>query len=270
MAVKTSPQQAEHERTGRLRKLGRVTGALRKSHRKASLQLNETLPLLQHLEELRQRVFRALGAVAVTTILSFAFSTQLIDYLTRPVGGRGALVSIEITENVGIFMRVSLLSGLVFGMPFVAYQALRFVLPGITRRERSVVFFGVPAFTLLLAGGVAFAWFVMIPVAVPFLMTFLGITTHPRPTSYFAFITSLMFWIGVSFEMPLVAMLAARFGLLSARQLLAGWRYAIVGIAVMAAVVTPTVDPVNMGLLMLPLMGLYLISIVLAAIGGRH
>jgi sec-independent protein translocase protein TatC len=243
--------------------------ALGRSHRKARVHLESSLPLLQHLEELRQRLFKAFLALGVTTLLSFAFAGQLVDYLTTPLGGRTALVSIEITENVAIFMRVSLLGGITLGMPVVVYQALRFVLPGLTTRERGWLLFGVPLASLLFLGGAAFAWFLMIPVAVPFLTSFLGITTQVRPSNYFEFITSLMFWMGVSFEMPLVAMLLARLHLISAGQLARGWRYAVVGIAIVAAAITPTVDPVNMSLVMLPLAGLYLISIALAALARR-
>lgn len=243
--------------------------ALGRSHRKARVHLESSLPLLQHLEELRQRLFKTFMALGVTTLLSFAFAGQLVDYLTTPIGGRGALVSIEITENVAIFMRVSLLGGIALGMPMVVYQALRFVLPGLTTQERGWLLFGVPLASLLFVGGAAFAWYLMIPVAVPFLTSFLGITTQVRPSNYFEFITSLMFWMGVSFEMPLVAMLLARLRLITARQLLQGWRYALVGIAILAAAITPTVDPVNMSLVMLPLVGLYLISIALAALARR-
>jgi sec-independent protein translocase protein TatC len=118
----------------------------------------------------------------------------------------------------------------------------------------------------LFIAGVAFTWFVMIPSAIPFLIHFLGITTQVRPQNYFEFVTSLMFWIGLCFEMPLLVMFLARMKFISAKQLVRAWRYAVVGIAIVAAAVTPTVDPVNMGLVMAPLMGLYIISIVLAAI----
>jgi len=122
---------------------------------------------------------------------------------------------------------------------------------------------------LLFLGGVAFTWFVMLPTAIPFLSNFLGITTQIRPANYFDFITRLMFWIGICFEMPLIVMFLAKLGFVSAKQLAGGWRYAIVGMAILAAAVTPTVDPVNMGLVMAPLMALYLVSILLAAIVRR-
>jgi len=155
-------------------------------------------------------------------------------------------------------------------MPVILYQIMRFLLPGLQKREKLWLLLGVPAASLLFLCGVAFTWFVMIPAAIPFLVNFTGIRTQVRPQNYFQFITNLMFWIGVCFELPLVMMILARLKIITARQLAKGWRYAIVMMAVVAAAVTPTVDPVNMGLVMLPLMGLYLLSIILAALAGRQ
>ena len=221
------------------------------------------------MEELRQRIFKSLGALVVTTVLSFVFAGQLVDFLAVPIGGRKALVSIEVTENVAIFMRVAMLSGVVLAMPVIVYQVMAFVVPGLTDREKRWVLWGVPFASLLFISGVAFTWYVMLPTAVPFLMNFLGITTQVRPNNYFEFATSLMFWIGLSFEMPLVVFFLAILKLVKASQLIQYWRHAIVVMAVVAAVVTPTVDPINMGLVMLPLGCLYVISIVLAALAGR-
>jgi sec-independent protein translocase protein TatC len=106
----------------------------------------------------------------------------------------------------------------------------------------------------------------MLPAAIPFLVNFLGIKTTPRLSNYVSFVTNLMFWVGVSFETPLVAFLLAKLRLITARMLLRGWRFAIVIIAVVAAVITPTADPINMFLLMLPLFALYILSIILAAV----
>jgi sec-independent protein translocase protein TatC len=243
-----------------------ILRALSRSHRKARVELSTSLPLLAHLEELRRRTFTAVAVVAATTLLSFIFADQLVDFLTGPIGGRAALVSIEITENMAIFMRVSLLSGVVLGMPGVVYQVLRFVLPGLTGRERRWLLLGVPLVSLLFLSGVAFAWFVMIPVAIPFLVNFMGITTQMRPANYFQFITSLMFWMGLCFEMPAVLMVLTMLKVVTARQLAGAWRYAVVLMAIVAAAITPTVDPVNMGLVMLPLAALYLVSLLLAAL----
>ncbi len=246
-----------------------VFRAFGRAHRKASAQMESSAPLLQHLDELRKRIFKAFFALIVTTGICFTFVRQIIEYLAQPIGGTEKLISIEITENIAIFMKVSILGGFVLGMPFVVYQIIRFVMPGLNRRERVWLIIMVPFATILFAGGVAFTWFVMLPTAVPFLTNFMGITTQVRPANYFDFITRLMFWIGICFEMPLVIMFMAKLKFVTAKQLASGWRYAIVIIAIVASAVTPTVDPVNMGLVMAPLMGLYVISIILAAIVGR-
>ena len=246
-----------------------VLRAFGRAHRKASVQLESSAPLLQHLNELRIRVFKIFLALILTTGISFAFSRQVVEYLATPIGGIDQLVSIELTENIAIFMKVSLLGGFVLGMPVIVYQVMAFVLPGLKRSERAWLYIMVPFATLLFAAGVAFTWFVMLPSAIPFLTNFMGITTQVRPENYFGFTTRIMFWIGVCFEMPLIVMFLAKLKLLTAKQLLTGWRYAVVLMAVVAAAVTPTVDPVNMGLVMAPLMGLYIISIALAAIVGR-
>lgn len=251
------------------RKWNDVFRAFGRAHRKASVQLENSAPLLNHLNELRIRVFKAFFALVIATGVSFAFSRQIIEYLAVPIGGTANLVSIELTENIAIFMKVSLLGGFVFAMPVIVYQIMAFILPGLKRNERTWLFIMVPFAALLFAGGVAFTWYVMLPAAIPFLTNFMGITTQVRPENYFGFVTRIMFWIGVCFEMPLVIMFLARMKFVTAKQLASGWRYATVVIAIVAASVTPTVDPVNMGLVMAPLMGLYVISIVLAAIVGR-
>ena len=246
-----------------------VIRAFGRAHRKASVQMESSAPLLEHLNELRIRVFKAFFALIVTTGISFAFAQPLIRYLAGPIGGIDKLISIELTENIAIFMKVSLLGGFVLAMPIIVYEVMAFVLPGLKRNERTWLLLMVPFATLLFVVGVLFTWFVMLPSAIPFLMNFMGITTQARPENYFDFITRLMFWIGICFELPLIIMFLAKVGIVKAKQLLNGWRYALVAIAIVAAAVTPTVDPVNMGLVMAPLMGLYVISIVLAAIVGR-
>jgi sec-independent protein translocase protein TatC len=263
--MSTKPATTEQEKRS-WRDYSRAFG---RAHRKASTELETSMPLLRHLEELRQRLFKAFGAVILTTLVSFAISPYLIDYFATPIGGREALVSIEVTENIAIFMRVSLLCGIVLGMPFIVYQAMRFVLPGLKFQERMVLLLVVPSASLLFLAGVAFTWFVMLPVAIPFLVNFLGITTQVRPSNYFHFITTIMFWIGLCFEMPLVTTFLAKLKIITARQLASGWRYAIVFIAIIAAVITPTVDPVTMGVVMAPLLCLYGISVLLAVVVGR-
>lgn len=228
------------------------------------------MSIWDHLKELRNRLFIGLIAMVVTSGLSFIFAERIISVLADPLGGIQNFLSIEVTENMGVFMRVSLLSGFIFALPIILYEIMGFIVPGLTDQERRWVYLSIPFAVLLFLGGVAFTYFVMLPTAIPFLINFLGIKTTPRPSFYIDFVTGLMFWIGILFQMPLVMFILAKLGLVTAAFLLRGWRFAVVIIAVVAAVVTPTADPINMGILMLPLMLLYFLSVGLASIAGRN
>lgn len=231
---------------------------------------DETLmSVWDHLRELRKRLFIGVVAMVITSGLSFAFADQIITILARPLGGIQNFLSIEVTENLSTYMRVSLLSGFIFALPIILYELLAYITPGLTDLEKRWVFYSIPFAVILFLIGVSFTYFVMMPTAIPFLINFLGIKTTPRPSIYIDFITGMMFWVGILFEMPLIMFVLAKIGLITASFLLKGWRFAIVIIAVVAAVVTPTTDPINMGILMAPLLGLYFLSVALAAIAGR-
>jgi len=227
------------------------------------------MTLLGHINELRKRLLICVIALALTTIASFAFSQKIASYLAEPIGGLQAMASIDITENMSAFMKISLLSGVILALPVIFYQILAFIMPGLNTTERKWIWMAIPSATLFFVAGVAFAYFVMLPAALPFLINFMGISTSPRPKTYFSFVSSLMFWVGVIFEMPLLMYILARLKIVSAKSLIKQWRIALVVSAVVAALITPTSDPVNMGLMMLPLFVLYLISILFALI-ARH
>ncbi len=232
-------------------------------------ELGAEMTLLDHLGELRSRLVKASIALLITTAISFIFADRLVEILSIPIGGRQALEAIDVTENMGVFMRVSLISGMVLAMPVIVYQLIRFIVPGLTREERRYLWIVVPSASLLFLLGVAFAYFVMLPVAVPFLIGFLNIPTRPRPSTYFGFVSRLMFWIGASFETPLILAFLARLGIITPQFLKQNRKYAIVLIALIAAAITPTVDPVNMLLVMAPLMVLYELGVFLSRLSYR-
>lgn len=221
--------------------------------------------ILRELNALRKHLVRGALALVLTTALSFTYFEQILAWLARPLpGGMAALQAIEVTEPIGTVMRVSLFTGFALAFPYIALELWLFVGPGLSRASRLWGLFAIPVATLFFIGGMAFAYYVMMPTALPFLLTFMGINTIPRPSNYVSFVTGLMFWIGIAFEFPLVIFLLARLGLVNARMLAVQWRIAVVIMAVIAAIITPTVDPVNMSLVMLPMLGLYLLSILLA------
>lgn len=220
--------------------------------------------LRPHLDELRRRLLISILAVVIGTAIAFTVTGQVIEFLAQPVGGRQGLQAIEMTENLGVYMRTALALGAVLAMPVIVYEIVAFIVPGLTSSERRMLYIALPFIVLSFAAGVAFAYFVMLPVAIPFLVSFGGIPTTPRPKDYIGFITRVLFWVGVAFETPLVIAVLARLGIITPDQLRRGWRIAVVLIAVVAAMITPTIDPVNMLIVMGPLLGLYVLSIFLA------
>jgi sec-independent protein translocase protein TatC len=228
------------------------------------------MSLWEHVGELRGRLLKAVLAFAVCVIISFTISEYIIKYiLAVPIGGIANLESIDVTENISVYMRVSLLTGFIFGFPAILWQLLGFITPGLMPNEKKWIYRAIFPATILFIAGVLFTYFVMLPVAIPFLIDFMGIKTTPRLNNYIDFITSLMFWVGIAFEAPLVLYILAKLGLVTARGLAKQWRIAIVIIAILAAVITPTGDPINMSILMIPLLILYLFSIFLAYLAGK-
>ena len=222
-----------------------------------------------HIDALRRSLIRSVIVLAITTGLSFLFVEPLMAVMVRPLpGGIASLQTIEPTESLGVFMRVALLSGVAFAMPWLIAEIYLFVAPGLMPRGRRTMALAIPAASLLFVAGIAFTFFVMLPPAMEFMFTFLDFKSAWRPSAYFGLVTSLMFWIGLSFQMPLILYALAAVGVIRARQLAQQWRAAIVVIAIIAAVITPTIDPINMGLVMAPMIVLYGLSILGAAVAG--
>ncbi len=228
------------------------------------------MTLVEHLKELRYRLLISAIAVVAGLVVTSIFGNDLIGFLKKPGEARHAelqLIFIEPFEMFATYFKVSLLGGLVLAMPIIVYQLLAFVSPGLKANEKKWVYLTVCGAMGLFLAGVAFAYYVALPPALDFLLNFSG---EAEPTirigSYIDFVTRLLFWTGVSFETPLIIMYLARFGIVGARQLLQWWRYAILGAFVLAAVVTPTPDPVTQSVVAGPILALYFLGILLAVL----
>ena len=151
------------------------------------------------------------------------------------------------------------------------FELYLFIAPGLKARARVIGLLTIPIAFFFFVAGMAFAYFVMMPTALPFLLDFMDIPTAIRPASYIKFVTSMLFWIGIAFQFPLIVFAMAGMGIVRAEDLMRHWRIAIVVIAIISAMITPTIDPVNMALVMGPMIVLYFLSIGLAFIAqGRR
>ncbi len=214
-----------------------------------------------HIEDLRWHLFRMLGGIAIAVGVSFYFTVPFMDYLAQPVGGLTNLQAIEVTEEIGVFMRVALTSGITVSLPYIAFELWWFAAKGLTAREKRFSLLAIPSASILFVVGLGLTHYLLIPAALPFLGGFTDIAQFWTAKEYFGFITGLMLWIGLFCEFPLVVFVLAYLNLISPKVLAQQWRLAIVVIAVLAAAVTPTIDPVNMGLVMLPMVLLYFASV---------
>jgi sec-independent protein translocase protein TatC len=232
--------------------------------------------LLEHLNELRKRLTWAALALAIATIFSLLFAQALLDFLLTPysasIGGDATLQTLKPTEGLETYFKVALLAGAIIAMPVILVQFWLFISPGTTEQERRYIYIFIPSALVLFLLGIAFAWFVLAPAAIFFLANFMTeiFKTDWTGQEYIGFVMRLVFWMGVAFELPIVAYFVARIGVVTSQNLRDQWRVAIVAIAVLAAIITPSIDPVTMLLTMAPLLVLYMLSIGLAHIGQRQ
>lgn len=238
------------------------------SQKAAAFDPNEgQMSLMEHLIELRMRLMWICGALVLGTVVALFFYSPLVAFVTSTAREMGVRLQIlNPLDSIGIIFRVSFTVGTAMALPVIIYHIIAFMAPGLYPHEKRNILLTVPGIVVLFVIGAAFAFFVLLPVAVGFLSTILtGVFEQDWAADrYLNFVTRLVFWIGVSFEMPLVIAVLSRMGLVSGPALLRVWRQAFVVIAIVAAAITPTVDPVNMAIVMVPLIALFFGSVGLA------
>ena len=237
----------------------------------------EAQPLRLHLEELRRRLFvAALGTVG-GAIVTFVFHRQIFKFLMEPARNLpnipdSPLVFTEVTEMLGISFKISLLGGLIIALPLVTYELVMFISPGLKPRERRYLFMSLPGITIAFLAGVAFGFYVLIPPAIRFLLTFNADIATPmiRIGNYMNLMIRLLFWMGVVFETPVLMFVLAKLRIVSHRTFIRWRRLAIVLAFVLGALITPTFDPINQSLVAVPIIVLYEMGIWLAWLARRE
>ena len=229
------------------------------------------LTITGHLIEIRQRLTISVIALVITVIVAFVFYEEIFHFLIAPAGNI-PLIYTEMTEMLGTTMKVSLAGGVVLAMPFFVYQFIMFVSPALTRKEKKYVYIALPWIALMFAGGVAFAYFILLPPALKFLLTFGGDIATPQIKigNYITLVTRLLVAIGVVFEIPVVITFLSRLGIVTPQWLSRKRKWAFIGAFILAAIITPTMDPINQALVAVPLVVLYEISILLSKLVYRR
>ncbi len=228
------------------------------------------MSLFDHLEELRLRIFYALIVVVIGVVGCFLYVRPIVKLLEVPAGAVKFL-QLAPGEYFFVSIKVAGYSGLLIATPFIFYQIALFVLPGLTRKERGLlgpVFFGS---SFLFLGGLVFAYIALIPAALNFFITY-GADVVEQLWSidkYFEFVLLLMFSTGLAFQIPIVQVLLGVLGIVSSKTMLSGWRYVVLGAAVLGAVLTPSTDPLTQSLLGGAVLALYFGGVGLVKLLGR-
>ncbi|MBM3221946.1 MAG: twin-arginine translocase subunit TatC [Candidatus Rokubacteria bacterium] len=234
--------------------------------------VEDKMPFMEHLGELRVRIMRSLVALLIGLAIAFPFSQRVVDWLARPIQKSGnTLVFLAVTEAFWVQMKVALFVGLFLAAPGILWQVWRFVEPGLHSHEKKYAVPFVLIGSLLFIGGGAFSLLVVTPNAVAFLLSYARPGLQPMISigNYIDFLVKFTLAFGAVFEVPLAMTLAARMGLVTPRQLASNRKYAILGAFIAAAILTPTPDMVNQSLMAGPIIILYEIGIVAARLFGR-
>jgi len=228
------------------------------------------LSLIEHLEELRRRLYVVSIAVAVTTVIAFTFSETLVRFLLVPTGV-DRCIALSPTENFTTFMRISLFAGLALAMPVILYEIYAYVDPALMPNERRFVLTLGPFVLLLFASGMAFCYFILLPKALEFLLHFgeAVIDNQLRCGEYFSFATTFILGMGIVFEVPAIMFAVIRVGIVSRARLAGLRRYVFLGSFLAAAILTPTPDPFNQTLVALPLYVLFEFGLLLGHFAER-
>jgi sec-independent protein translocase protein TatC len=234
------------------------------------------MSFLEHLEELRRRIIYSLYAIAGCFALTFWYmdqmSTYMLRYFTQTAGdGKIKLLATQLTEAFMFQFKIALLGASILAAPFVFMQLWLFVAPGLYAKEKKIVIPFVASATLLFGAGVWFAHVIAFPSMVKFFIGFMNeyLTIMPSLQLVFSFYVKMVLGLGIVFELPMLVFFLARFGIVTAGFLWKQTKYAILIIFIIAALVTPSPDPVNQCIFAAPMLVLYAVSIGVAWLFGK-
>ncbi|MEA5508677.1 twin-arginine translocase subunit TatC [Crocosphaera sp. UHCC 0190] len=228
------------------------------------------MSLFDHLDELRMRIFYGLIAVVIGMIGCFIVVKPLVKWLQVPAQGVKFL-QLAPGEFFFVSIKVAGYSGLLIASPFILYQVIQFVLPGLTRRERGLLGPVVLGSSVLFFAGIGFSYWALIPAALNFFITYGADVVEQAWSidSYFEFVLLLMFSTGIAFQIPVVQLILGNLGIVSSEQMLKGWRIVVLGAVILGAVLTPSTDPLTQSLLAGAVLGLYFGGVGMVKLSGK-
>ena len=233
-------------------------------------ELGGVMSLREHLDELRKRLTVAILSIILASFVVWPFKDFVFHFVQLPLPRGAVLQQIAVTETLFTFVKISFIVGFGLASPIVVYEVLAFVAPGLYPHERRWLFMSIPAIALAFMAGVAFAWFIVLRFTVGFLAGFAPATISTEFTvdGWVSFVLRILLAVGLAFETPFIIFALAKIGVVTADSLARQRRYAIVAIAVISAIITPTPDPFTQASVGIPLYALYEVGVVLARVAA--
>lgn len=229
-----------------------------------------SMSVVEHLDELRWRIIRSIGYILVSVLGTLFFTKDILAFLKAPAGNI-QFQALSMEEPIVVFFKVALYTGLIASSPLILFEAARFVAPGLTRKERRILAPVVIGSPLLFVCGGFFAYFCLLPPMLHFFGNFsVGVSPiHQRLDFYISLVSSIMLYMGLCFQIPIVIFALAMAGIVNSGMLLKVWRYAIFGSSVLAALITPDPTAMSMLIVMAALVGLYFLSVLILKCFGK-
>ena len=240
------------------------------------MEKTQELTFMGHLKELRSIIFKIVISLLIAMPISFyiVYYLDVFKYLKKPAIDKFPdlpIIFTEPTEMIATYIKVTLLLALVLALPYIAYQIVMFVRPALSNKERAYVYTMLPSITICFLLGAAFAYFILLPPAFNFMFSFGGDIAEPmiKVGKYISLLTTLMMWIGLVFEIPIVLFFLTKIGVIKPEWLTKYRKFFYIGAFILGAMITPTIDPINQALVAIPIIFLYEIGILLSKLAAR-
>jgi sec-independent protein translocase protein TatC len=231
----------------------------------ATMKPDAKMTVIEHLEELRWRIIISLLSILAGSTGGYFLAKNIMTILSKPLGNH-KLVFLTPSEGFVTHIKISLITGLVLASPLILYQLWAFIEPALTVSEKKYALFFIPLIIIFFSSGVLLATYLVLPTGVEFLLNFSTIDNLQPMLSvndYFSFALSVIISCGVVFELPLVALLLGKLGIINSKILAKQRKYAFLAAFIISAIITPSVDPFSQILVAVPIMFLFEISIIL-------
>ncbi|MBK16876.1 MAG: twin-arginine translocase subunit TatC [Prochlorococcus sp. SP3034] len=228
---------------------------------------NKEMSFSDHLEELRQRILKSIYSILICIFFSFIVIKPLISFLEIPAE-EIRLLQLSPGEFLFVAIKVAGYCGIIISLPYIVYQIILFISPGLTKREKSLLIPAVAGSGILFFLGLLFSWWILVPAAISFFIKFGADIVEPiwSIERYFDFVLLLMASTAIAFQLPVLQFILGSFGILTADKMISNWRLVVLFSAIISAIITPSTDPLTMSLLSLSIVFLFFIGVGLTFI----